>query len=295
MTENQPAIGTTYQSREAMAAVGVHTHFRAGIDYESKGNAKAIVLNGGYKDDVDLGDRVIYTGQGGQSKTGPKRQIEDQQLVRGNGALVNSHMNGSPIMVFRGAGGDKQFSPTKGYRYDGLYLVTKHWFEPSIDGPLVIRFELNRLENQEIGTESDLTSQIGTAPIGNSSPARASIKSGTRIKRDPEIPKWIKNLYQDECQICGITVKTPTGSYSQGAHIRGLGEPHNGTDTVSNMLCLCPNCHVMFDFGTYYIKDDGISVVNILTAETRNLKILEPHQLDMTAIGHHRLHVAGVH
>ena len=97
-----------------------------------------------------------------------------------------------------------------------------------------------------------------------------------------------------DAQICGTTVSTPTGSYSQGAHIQGLGTPHNGQDVVSNMLCLCPNCHVMFDFGTYYIKEDGHTVVNVLTGAETEIALASDHRLDLEAIAHHRVHVAGV-
>ena len=33
----------------------------------------------------------------------------------------------------------------------------------------------------------------------------------------------------------------------EAAHIRPLGAPHNGPDTLDNTLCLCPNHHVPFD------------------------------------------------
>ena len=195
-------------------------------------------------------------------------------------------------MVIRGAGGNKEFSPSQGYRYDGLYLVTQHWFEKSQDGPLIVRFELEQLSNQEL-LSSD-TSVAGVAPIGNTTPGRSTSQSVARIKRDPAVPKWVKTTYKDQCQICGTTVSTPTGSYSQGAHIQGLGTPHNGQDVVSNMLCLCPNCHVMFDFGTYYIKEDGRTVVNVLTGAETEIALASDHRLDLEAISHHRVHVAGV-
>ena len=37
--------------------------------------------------------------------------------------------------------------------------------------------------------------------------------------------------------------------YSEAAHIKGLGKPHNGPDKASNMLVLCPNHHLQFDRG----------------------------------------------
>ena len=266
----------------------------AGIDYEKGGNALSIVISGGYRDDKDFGDRIIYTGQGGQSAPGSGKQISDQKLTKGNQALVNSHLNGIPVMVIRGAGGNKEFSPSQGYRYDGLYLVAQHWFERSQDGPLIVRFELTQAGDQDADFVSKELSNAGIAPIGNSNPGRIASKNVARVKRDSAVSKWVKATYKDQCQICGTTVSTPTGTYSQGAHIQGLGMPHNGQDVVSNMLCLCPNCHVMFDFGSYYIKDDGETIINLVTKTESQLTLAPQHLLDVRAIAHHRLHVAGV-
>lgn len=44
-------------------------------------------MSGQYEDDLDNADVVTYTGQGGHNLTGNKRQIKDQELVRGNMAL----------------------------------------------------------------------------------------------------------------------------------------------------------------------------------------------------------------
>jgi putative restriction endonuclease len=294
MSSELPAIGTLYANRDEITAAGLNKHPIAGIDYGPDGNAISIILNGGYKDDLDLGDRIIYTGQGGQAKTGPKIQVSDQEIVRGNKALVNSHLNQSPVIVIRGFKGDKKFSPTSGYRYDGLYMVSKHWFEPSQDGPLVIRFELLKVEDSSDIEVKTPPVFAGAIPEGNVNPSRSSVTKSARIKRDLNVPKWIKATYKDECQSCGTTVRTPSGSYSQGAHIKGLGFPHSGADTTDNMLCLCPNCHVMFDFGSLYIKDDLETLVNVITGKESKLLVSADHKLDLEAVQYHRLHVAGI-
>jgi len=291
---NSPVVGAVFKDRKELKAAGLHKHLMAGIDYEKDGNAISIVISGGYKDDEDLGNRIIYTGQGGQSSPGSGIQVKDQELLKGNRALVNSSLNQSPVMVIRGSGGNPKFSPKEGYRYDGLFMVTKHWFSKSVDGPLVIRFELIKVSNEVSFASEVLDSLLGAAPTGNLRPERTLQNKSSRIVRDPQIPKWIKAAYKDKCQICRVTVSTPTSTYSIGAHIRGLGKPHNGPDIVSNMLCLCPNCHLMFDFGTFYIKDDGRTIVNLMTSEEIQLEMAPDHVLDSESIAHHRLHVAGV-
>jgi len=48
--------------------------------------------------------------------------------------------------------------------------------------------------------------------------------------------------------------------YAECCHIRPLGRPHNGSDTLDNVLCLCANCHVLFDKRALLIADD-LSIV----------------------------------
>lgn len=73
------AEGTEFASRRDLHDAGVHRGLQRGIG--SKG--ESIVLSGGYVDDEDHGDLIIYTGEGGRSaQTG--RQITDQTMTRGN-------------------------------------------------------------------------------------------------------------------------------------------------------------------------------------------------------------------
>ena len=81
-------------------------------------HGSSIVLSGGYVDDEDMGDVIIYTGEGGRdSNTG--RQIADQQLVLGNKALAENHLNGIPIRVHRGRAHVPNMPQGFLYRYDG--------------------------------------------------------------------------------------------------------------------------------------------------------------------------------
>lgn len=113
-------------------------------------------------------------------------------------------------------------------------------------------------------------------------PKRKSYETN-RIIRDQGIPLKIKELYEYKCQICGIRLEAGTYWYAEAAHIRALGEPHNGLDVIENILCLCPNHHKLFDIGGLYIEDD-LSIPQTGTTLVRN----EKHKLDMTAIEYHR-------
>jgi len=66
----------------------------------------------------------------------------------------------------------------------------------------------------------------------------------------------IKGLYDYRCQMCGIRLEGLAGPYVEAAHVRPLGAPHRGPDTADNILCLCPNHHVLFDHGGVAIGED---------------------------------------
>jgi len=53
-----------------------------------------------------------------------------------------------------------------------------------------------------------------------------------------------------------LALKLKNSIYAEGAHIRPLAKPHNGPDVVENILCLCPNRHVLFDGGGFGIDND---------------------------------------
>ena len=72
-----------------------------------------------------------------------------------------------------------------------------------------------------------------------------------RIVRNSQLSRSIKELHNHRCQICGTAIKLHNGElYSEAHHIKPLGTPHNGPDSLENLLVVCPNHHVMCDYGT---------------------------------------------
>ena len=111
----------------------------------------------------------------------------------------------------------------------------------------------------------------------------------------------MKNLYDNTWQVCRIQLMTDAGAISIGAHIQGLGKPHNGPDVVENMLCLCHNCHAIFDSGAFYINDDCKTITWLhkpnssgSLAQSNELFGKPEHQIGLPFIQSHRLHVAGI-
>lgn len=245
-------VGTIFRDRAELAAAGVHRPLMAGISGSAVEGADSIVLSGGYEDDEDLGEVIVYTGHGGQHEQ-TKRQVRDQKFSRGNKALVVSCVEGLPVRVVRGADPRSKFAPMSGYRYDGLFRVEDYWQERGRAGFLMCRYRLVRwTDDASTGAEIEQHSEL---PSGNQAPQRRS-STTQRVVRNTAVGTEIKRLYDHRCQICGIRLESAAGAYAEAAHIRALGRPHNGPDVPANVLCLCPNHHVLFDLGAIYINDD---------------------------------------
>ena len=105
--------GSFFESRLELSRVGVHRSTRAGISGSGKAGADSIVLSGGYEDDQDYGDVIIYTGHGGRDPE-TRHQVGDQLLAWGNLALAFSCTHGLPVRVVRGASHRLPHSPPMG-------------------------------------------------------------------------------------------------------------------------------------------------------------------------------------
>jgi putative restriction endonuclease len=49
-----------FDTRESLSTAGVHRPTQAGISGSEKEGSDSIVLSGGYEDDEDLGDLIVY-------------------------------------------------------------------------------------------------------------------------------------------------------------------------------------------------------------------------------------------
>ena len=282
--------GSTFEFREDLRRAGLHSKPMDGISCIFGNPADAIVLSGGYIDDIDEGDYILYTGQGGQDpKT--KKQVKDQVLEKGNLGLVMSKDRGIPIRVIRGSGHKSVYSPKAGYKYDGLYSIDEAFTKPSKDGPWIWRFELRKIKAEEIQTwsteqvsaPSNSTSIELVMPSGNLSPERRASGVIQRIVRNSKVTQVIKALYDNRCQFCEIKLMTSSGGYSEGAHIRPLGGIHKGSDTPENILCLCANCHTLFDKGALYVDEGSLLVKSTIYSDyAKNLTILAKNEIDVS-------------
>ncbi|MGK5679715.1 YDG/SRA domain-containing protein [Actinoplanes sp. URMC 104] len=272
--------GSTFTNRRDLAASGVHRPPQGGI-CGGKDGAESIVVSGGYVDDMDFGHEIIYTGQGGRDEvTG--EQVADQELVLGNAGLARSNIEGYLVRVVRGAGGDEEHSPPRGLRYDGLFRVADFWHDTGRNGFRVWRFRLVAHNETPDADELERPEDAG--------PALRASTTIQRLVRSTAVAQRVKELHQHTCQVCGIRLTTPVGPYAEAAHIRALGKPHDGPDVNSNVLCLCPNHHVLLDTGAIYVDSDWTVRASDDHSVISTLRRVTKHVIDPEQLAYHKNH-----
>lgn len=271
--------GHWFKDRREMLDSSFHRNRIAGIDGNASDGAAAIVISGGYEDDEDLGDEILYTGAGGND-TNTGKQIKDQTWEKGNAGLRLNMQQGLPVRVIRGADHNSAFSPIAGYEYAGLYNVVSADLIDGVSGFKICQFRLKKL-----GTTTIILPKSEPLKISEEETVRKQI-NGFRIVRDTQMAQRIKRLYKNVCQACGMAVQTKSGSYSEGAHIKPLGGKHKGHDSSDNVICLCPNHHVMFDTGAFSIQDNHEFIGNL----TGKLILDKTHTINPKNLAYHRKH-----
>ncbi|XP_078152867.1 histone-lysine N-methyltransferase, H3 lysine-9 specific SUVH6-like [Carex rostrata] len=149
-------VGDEYRYRAELSVLGLHRPPQAGIDFTMRNGihiATSIVASGGYSDDMENENVLIYTGAGG--KPTKDTEPEDQKLKRGNLALKNSIEMKTPVRVIHGQSTSNSGKVVMTFTYDGLYRVKKYWREKEtymVKGVpktvAVFKFQLQRLEGQ---------------------------------------------------------------------------------------------------------------------------------------------------
>lgn len=98
-----------------------------------------------------------------------------------------------------------------------------------------------------------------------------------RIIRDSAHSRAVKEENNYECQICGETLRLANGDrYAEAHHVHPLGE--GGEDTPANIMCVCPNHHVLLDYGAIPLDSEEVEGVGSKYIQHHNQKIFESEQ-----------------
>jgi hypothetical protein len=102
-----------------------------------------------------------------------------------------------------------------------------------------------------------------------------------RITRDTKLVAYLKKLYLYQCQICTTRLELfPGYYYSEAHHLKPLGTPHNGPDTESNIIVVCPNHHVLLDYCAIKIE--------------RKSLLLIKHKIDQAMLEYHNRNILNI-
>jgi hypothetical protein len=113
--------------------------------------------------------------------------------------------------------------------------------------------------------------------------------------RNAQHVRELKMLYRNACTFCGkqtVIGVDPTKHYSEAAHVKPVGQPHNGPDRKDNMIILCPEHHLQFDRGVLRIgpRLGGLRVVSKIPGDPLNgsaLRLQSPHSLNDSHVSWH--------
>jgi putative restriction endonuclease len=139
------------------------------------------------------------------------------------------------------------------------------------------------LDEDEGGHDQEITDEErATGPT-----ARRDVTS-SRPVRNASIANRVKEIHGHACQVCETRLQYMRRPYSQAAHIRGLGSPHDGPDELPNLLCLCPNHHVLFDGLEIYIDVDDVVRRTHGGDSLGRLRRHVDHRIDEAYLQYHR-------
>ncbi|KAI9621320.1 hypothetical protein H4Q26_015819 [Puccinia striiformis f. sp. tritici PST-130] len=198
--------GTRWDKRTEVSQAGVHAPPQGGISgTERRGGAESVVLNDGYPDG-DCGNIIWYMGSGGFNIQGTKRtssimlksQDPDNTF---NAALQESFKTGNPVRVVRGSDAvHSPWAPKSGYRYDGLYEVTR---VDTIEDPSMhtrftcVIFRMERLERDQY----DLPIKVGYGPV-----ALHKSDEGQKPESSQQDPRVHNSNYRPPVNHCRPTI-----------------------------------------------------------------------------------------
>lgn len=110
--------------------------------------------------------------------------------------------------------------------------------------------------------------QILESPKGHRIPQKINVYT-SQYKRDEHVAAWIIENSHGRCECCekkSPFVKADGQFYLEIHHLKRLAD--GGSDTISNSIAVCPNCHRELHFG----KDKSVHLNNIYNKINRLIK-----------------------
>jgi predicted restriction endonuclease len=171
------------------------------------------------------------------------------------------------------------------YRYHGRWWVLEAGETHTGDGHrTLIRFVVSKYRGWRTpeGVAED------PAPDTKAPPPETETQVVRRV-RDSAKARELKEAHDHRCQVCGGTRRLDDERrYAEVHHLHPLGD--EGPDVTGNMLVLCPDHHVDFDYGVAAVEpSDGETVVHDFEDDVdgRILRTIDSHQVKSQYLEYH--------
>lgn len=116
---------------------------------------------------------------------------------------------------------------------------------------------INKIEDQTLLKIAEFQSTVNNfrkksfnkVPSGNTKPVK-NTNQVTQYVRSPEVVAWVLNESNGVCECCGKEapfVKEDDTPFLEVHHLKRLAD--GGSDTISNAIAVCPNCHRELHYG----------------------------------------------
>ncbi len=188
-----------------------------------------------------------------------KDSVQEYLILRN---LISNNLKVNKSEIYKRLSSKYGRSPKSiGYRFSNISYVMKITGREWIKGlnPLenVGSNIINDIENAIVEIEKDIiASGINTfkfkdliIPQGNSTPPKSETTSYEYI-RSQGVVDWVKLQSNGKCELCykDAPFNDINGlPYLEVHHVKTLAE--GGSDTISNAVALCPNCHRELHYG----------------------------------------------
>lgn len=144
--------------------------------------------------------------------------------------------------------------------------------------PGVYLIQIDKDKKIEKKIKKTITSKAKFLPGDLEEPPEKFKSTITRFIRDTKKTIQLKKMYEYTCQVCKLQIKIQNDTYySEVHHIHPLKE--GGDDSFSNMIVLCPNDHMFFDYGMLRIDIDGEWVIDKIGKKIEKIKFIGNHKI----------------
>ncbi|MFJ9089764.1 HNH endonuclease [Streptomyces sp. NPDC102384] len=190
-----------------------------------------------------------------------------------------------------GALAASEMSRVQGIHVDAAWSLVRR---AMLDTLTLLHTPSSTIRNLTAGLDTAISSVADTAPAETPRQIKSwgqkpTLTSTTNKTRGASVVNRIKNWYK-ACQMCGEAIHLPhqDRAYTEAAHIQPLNGDTPGPDIIENLLCLCANCHVRFDYGALVISDSLVVIDTATGKELGKLGMHPWHNIDPKFLRHHR-------